>query len=238
MDYKYTGIVLSKRNIGETDRMYVIYTLEGGKIRAIARGVRKSQAKLAGHLENFMLADVFVAKNRGTGNITGAIVENDFALTRKNLEALQSAFSIARMIEKFTTWDDPDKKLFLLLQEYFESLEDILSQEKEEKIPLINLGFQFKLFDALGYLLEMDHCVSCGEKIRNEKNHFDAIQGGIICQSCSSQGKPFLPISENAIKSIRLFRKSSLKSLQKLSVQEKDLRNIERVAQDFLKSLD
>jgi DNA repair protein RecO len=165
-------------------------------------------------------------------------VEKDFTLMRKNLDALQNTFSNIKLIEKFTTWDDPDKKLFLLLQEYLESLEWIIANKKEEKIALLSLGFQFKLFDALGYLLEMDHCVHCNEKISSDKNYFDALQGGIVCTSCISRGKALLPASENAIKGIRLFRKSALKSLHKLSVQTGDLRNLERIAQHFLRSLD
>ena len=60
MEYKYTSIILDKKDVGETDRIYSFYTLEGGKIQSLAKGVRKSGAKLAGSLENFLFAGVIV----------------------------------------------------------------------------------------------------------------------------------------------------------------------------------
>ncbi len=52
MEYRYTAIVLGKKEVGETDRLYTFYTREQGKVRVVAKGVRKPEAKLAGQLEN------------------------------------------------------------------------------------------------------------------------------------------------------------------------------------------
>ena len=65
MEYRYTAIVLKKREIGETDRLYTFMTREGGKVRAKAVGVRKSEAKLASSLETLMLSDIAIVRGKG-----------------------------------------------------------------------------------------------------------------------------------------------------------------------------
>lgn len=47
MEYRYTALVLRKKEVGETDRLYTFYTKEQGKVRAVARGIRKSGARLS-----------------------------------------------------------------------------------------------------------------------------------------------------------------------------------------------
>jgi len=64
---KLTAIILSSRDINEYDRLYIMYTLEQGLVKAVAKGVRKSTAKLAGHLEPATLSEVYVARSKGWG---------------------------------------------------------------------------------------------------------------------------------------------------------------------------
>ena len=58
---RFTAIVLKKKEIGETDRLYTFYTDTIGKVQFVAKGVRNSEAKLAGQLETLMLGLVIVA---------------------------------------------------------------------------------------------------------------------------------------------------------------------------------
>jgi len=69
---KYTAIILASRDANEVNRLYIIYTLEQGLVKAVAKGVRKPAAKLAGHLEPGTLTEIYVARSRGMGQITGA----------------------------------------------------------------------------------------------------------------------------------------------------------------------
>ena len=111
MEYKYTGIILGKRDIGEADRIYSIYTLEAGKIQAKAIGVRRLNAKLAGHLETATLAEIFVAKTRGIGKITGAAALNYFGGIKKNLEAVSKVLLAFSRLNKIIFEQEKDEKI-------------------------------------------------------------------------------------------------------------------------------
>src|SRR3989339_1692485 len=97
-EFKYTAIVLGKTDVGETDRIYTFYTREAGKIRAMGRGAKKSTAKLAGNLETGNLAEVWVMKGRGLGNISGAIALNHFPGTRADFDKLDSLLGVFRIL--------------------------------------------------------------------------------------------------------------------------------------------
>lgn len=234
MDYKYTGIILDKKDIGETDRLYSIYTLESGKIKALAKGVRKASAKLAGNLENFTLADISIVKNQGTGKITASIVENNFSNLKNNFEALSKAFENVKILSQLVQFEEKDEIIFNLLKEYLETL-DRFPENNTDKIETVSLGFIFKLLDALGYGLEVGQCVSCGNLLSSHKeNYFSAESGGIICEGCFGGTERVSRISANAVKVIRIFFQNRIGPLVKLKIEAKDLRELKNISKEFL----
>lgn len=237
MEYKYTGIILNKKDIGETDRIYNVYTLEQGKISAIARGVRKSKAKLAGHLENFYLVDLTVMKNRGMGNIASSIVENNFKNLKSNFDSLAEVFKVVRNLNRLVNDQEKDERIFSLFLEYLETLNKASDgfRWSETDKNLITQGFIFKFLDLLGYKIEIARCVKCENILSQEVNFFDYTRGGIICKSCAKSTGSILSISNNSIKIIRIFFKNRISSLLKLKISKKDSIELNRISETFVK---
>ncbi len=236
MEHKYTAIILNKKDIGETDRIYTIYTLEQGKISAIARGVRKPQAKLASGLENFNLVDICIVKNKGLGNIKSVIVENSFSNARKNLEVLQNIFQVVKTFNKLVGDNESDKKVFDLLAEYLLVIDKIVVKNDNQlsEIKLLSIGFAFKLLDLLGYRAEVSCCVICRNGISAGQNYFSAKRGGVLCVKCVTEIQNKFFVSENAIKIMRIFLTNKLKSLVKLRVEKKDINELKIILRNFL----
>ncbi|MEI7890796.1 MAG: DNA repair protein RecO [bacterium] len=244
MEYKYTAIILNKKNIGETDRLYVLYTLEGGKISSIAKGVRKPQAKLAASLENITLADVCVIRSRGLGKITSSIVENNFTLLKGDCGALLDVFLGLSVFEKLIDFENPDQLVFLLLKDYLEAMDfyvagNLLNIDDDNlniKYSLIRLGFLVKLLDLLGFAIEVENCVSCGNKLSQDLIYFGSKQGGALCQNCiMGHENIVLRINANVVKIIRLFLKNKLSTVPKISVKQVDCDQVQLVVDDFLR---
>jgi DNA repair protein RecO (recombination protein O) len=242
MDYKYTGIILDKRNVGETDRIYSIYTLESGKIRVLAKSVRKANAKLAGFLENFTLAEIFTAKSQGMGKITGSLVISDFSSIRKDIDIIKDIFISVRLLDKLIKEENSDPEIFNLLRNYLEAMNELAikkkksgSEDAEEKNGIISLGFVFKLFNELGYKMEINSCTLCGEKIKEGDNFFDPESGGVVCKKCFPGSNSKIRMNSNSIKIIRIFFQNSIKSLVKIKADKKDIDNLKIVSQEFIK---
>ncbi|KKQ61093.1 MAG: repair protein RecO protein [Parcubacteria group bacterium GW2011_GWC1_38_22] len=236
MEYKYTGIILNKWDVGETDRIYSIYTLEGGKIRSLAKGVRKSHAKLASSLENITLADITIVRARGLGKITGSIVEQNFSALKQDCDALLETFLSLSIFDKIVDFDSSDKDVFELLKNYLTAVDQLAQSEGSEKYLMLRLGFMIKLLDALGYSIEVSSCVICQSSLDENALNFNSEHGGTLCASCGKENLGgSLPIKANAIKMMRLFLKNDIRAHVKVRSTLEDCDSVRLVVDDFLR---
>lgn len=236
MDYKYHGIILGKIDIAETDRVYAIYTEEAGKIRIIAKGVRKPNAKLAGSLEPLTYAEIFAARGQGLGKITGAIPVENFSAVKADFELLSRILRVFKILQKTISEEEKDEKFFRLLLEYLETMEKLAEAEEDRKIQkaeILTLGFLVKFLDQMGYRIEVRQCVKCGEKLQPQGNFFSASLGGIICSRCAPKEQNKINAGAESIKLLRIFLKNDIKNLIKLQVPAKDINS----AKVIIKSL-
>lgn len=233
MKNKYTAVILGKYDVGEADRIYVAYTREAGKIRVMAQGVKKPQAKLAGHLENFNLVDLSVVRKNGMGRIVGSIVENNFSHLRNNLDALKCAFAAARILDRLTESEEKDAGSFQLLLQLLEALDEEARNEKSN-FDIVLHGFIFNLFSNMGYGIEAKNCVRCSANLSESGSYFSPELGGIVCRGCSGKTKNKIEASGNAIKLIRIFMRNKIGVLVKLRVDDGDLNNLEMISGRFL----
>lgn len=235
MEYKFHGIILSKNDVGETDRIYTVYSLEAGKVRLAAKGVRKPNARLAGNLEPVSFAEIFVAKNRGQGNITGAVPADGFMEIKKNLAAIEKVFYIFKIFSKLVVDEEKDEKIFQLLLEYLQVMDKTVEESGDElKMDILTFGFIFKLLRFLGYGLEMKKCVKCSAKLFPGKNFFSAQRGGVICEQCSAKEMKRLKISDESVKFIRIFLENRMGSLEKIKSEKNNINNLKLIANDMI----
>jgi len=236
MEYKYTGIILGRRNVGETDRICTIYTLEGGKIRSLAKGVKKPHAKLAASLENITLADITIVRTRGLGKITGSIIENSFPGLKGNCDALLETFAAMSLFDKLVDFESPDKKVFNLLRSYLETCEKCAKNKSSEKYALLRLGFTVKLLYELGYAIEANLCVACRSSLSKDSLWFSSQHGGVLCATCAGENMgPLIPIHANAVKMIRLFLQNNMSALSKIQATREDCDSARLAIDDFLR---
>lgn len=237
MEYKYTGIILNKKDVGETDRFYTLYTLEMGKIKSLAKGVRKAQAKLAGSLETITLSDITIAKSRGMGKITGSIAENNYVNIKNNCDALLEVFKSFSIFNKLVDFESKDIAVFNLLVQYLDSMERLTEKEiAKEQLSLISCGFIVKLLHTLGYGIEVRYCSFCGGKISDANIYFSSKSGGVICTDCRKKvNQNGFAVSANVIKTVRIFLANNISSLSKLKLDKKELHGVNMILQDFLR---
>lgn len=228
MEYRYRALVLRKREVGETDRIYTFFTREAGKITALAKGVRKSEAKLASALETGSEADVTVVRTRGMGKIAGAILENSYAAIRENFNSLRLVVNALDVFDKLVEPDEPDEVLFEILIQYLVTMELFSQKQEFERMRLIDLGFFFQMVFHLGYTLQLYHCSVSGEKlIPGQKYVLSPSQGGVVSMKYASQIKDGIIVDAETIKTLRIFGRHKLLLMAKLIVGPKTLIEIE-----------
>ena len=121
--YKVDGIILKRTNVGETDRILTIYTEKHGKIRAIAKGVRRITSRKGGSLELFNLVSLFISSGKNLDIITETSVVNSFSGWRKDLRSVGVAYYLCELIDKLTPDGQNNRQVFELLKESLDSID-------------------------------------------------------------------------------------------------------------------
>lgn len=113
--YRTTALILSRRDYGEADRLLTLFTPNLGKQEWIAKGIRKTTSRKAGHLELFTHASLLVAKARTWDIITEATTIESFRYLRETLETIAYANYLCELVSCFTEADDDNQPLWDLL---------------------------------------------------------------------------------------------------------------------------
>lgn len=236
MELRYTAIVIGKREIGETDRLYTFMTRESGKVRAKAIGVRKSEAKLASSLETLTLSDVTVVRSRGIGRVAGAIAEETFPNLRSDLDTLSQALEAVRVFDSLVGLEEPDPAIFELLHEYLSLLDGLAENRERGFAGLLSEGFYMKLASELGYHLETSACAVSGERLGSgDRYFFSPDAGGIVL--AANADRYSVAVSENAVKLLRIFFSNRLSSLRKVRAERRDVEELSRIRAVFFRHI-
>lgn len=141
-----TAIVLSRIDYGEADRILTLLTPEYGKLRLLARGVRRIKSKLAGGIELFSVSNVTFVKGRSEmGTLISSRLQKHYGSIVQDLDRTMLGYELIKRLNK-NTEDMPEPEYFLLLQQSFEALDD-----KDTPLPLIQFWFDFQLLRIGGH---------------------------------------------------------------------------------------
>lgn len=118
------GIVLSRTNFGEADRIVTFLTPGHGKLRLMAKGVRKSKSKLAGGIELFSVSDITFIRGRGDiGTLVSSRLKNHYAGIVRDIDRTMLGYDLIKRLNKAIE-DEPEEEYFDLLRHTFEALEE------------------------------------------------------------------------------------------------------------------
>lgn len=174
------GIVLRGYPFGEADRVVVLLSPNNGKIRTVAKGVRKTKSRFGGRLEPFTHVDLVLYEGRNLDTITQVAVIEPFPRLREDLDAVVAAGTMVEAADAVAQEDEASTRLFLLLHRGLRSLE--AGHRSKDLIT----SFLLKLADVVGVAPALVQCASCG---RSEDLHrFSFAAGGVVCSSCRTEG--------------------------------------------------
>lgn len=138
------GVILKRRSSGEADRILTIFTRQFGKLRVIAKGIRKIQSKRAPHLEVFRRVRFSTSTSNPIPYLTEveSIGDNQFSLI--NLRSVTGAYYICELVDAFL----PEK---MENEEVYELLLRALRSLQTEKQEVVIKEFPRLLLVILGY---------------------------------------------------------------------------------------
>lgn len=201
--YRTEAVVLRRQDLGETDRLFTLLTPGQGKVRAVAKGVRRPGSRKAGHLEPFIQVDLLLARGRELDVITQAEAIHTYPRLREDLLRFGQACYLIELVDRFALEQEGQPALYRLLVEMLGLLE-----AGREAGAVLRYG-QLRLLELAGYQPELFRCLSCGEALQPVAQFFSFAEGGARCPRCGPGPSDSRHLSLAALKVLRHNQRSS-----------------------------
>ena len=173
--YRDKGVVLRSYKLGESDRIVVLMTEHHGKIRAVAKGIRKTKSKIGARLEPMSHVEIQLYKGRELDTVSQVELIDSSARLHNNLDKLTQGMSMLEAVDQIAEDREPSPHLYRMLHGALNAL-------MEQESPVMLAAFYWKLLAAEGVSPQVHACVRCA--VTDGLAAFDIFQGGVQCRTC------------------------------------------------------
>ncbi len=183
--------MLRTYKLGEADRIVVFLTKARGKVRAVAKGVRKTKSKFGSRLEPMSHCVLQFYEGRELDIVTQAESIDNFRAVREDLDRIGRGVSMLEVADQLAQEGEVNPQLYRMLLGALRTLETSAS-------PLVTPAFYWKVLALEGYRPEVETCVQCGVD-DTPLVAFDVESGGLLCRTC----RRGTPVSADAVMMMR-----------------------------------
>lgn len=229
--YKTEAVVLKQFALGEADRILTLFSPEMGKIRAVAKSVRRTKSRLRGQLELLNQATVSLSLGRNLDVVNEAQIVNSFQTFKTDLERVSRGMYIAELVDHFSTEREPNFNLYQLLILGLGWMGEATDPD------LVVRYFEIQLLRLTGYTPEIVDCVECRETLLPGDHFFSPAEGGVLCESCRvGSDDVMVPVTLNTMKVLRfLTRERRYDNIDALGVSPAIVSSIERLTRNYIR---
>lgn len=146
--FKTDAIVIRRVSFSETDRIVTLLTPNFGKLRCIAKGIKRIHSRKAAHLELFNQISAYIVNAKTFGIITEALQIESFHKLRENLVSIAYAYKAAEQVDRLCVEGVENQTVYSSLLNLYSRLDE----GQVEKFPFFSEQFTRELLWELGYL--------------------------------------------------------------------------------------
>ncbi len=184
--FRDRGVVVRTIRLGEADRIVTLMTERHGKVRAVAKGVRRTTSKFGSRLEPLTHVALLGWQGRGDlDTITQVETIDTFRAVREDLDRMSAALSMLEVVDQVGQERHANPRLYEMAVGAIGALADHHS-------PMVTPAFFLKVLALEGSAPVLDACVSCGQDADELLVAFDLLEGGVLCRTCR-RGRPLTP---------------------------------------------
>ena len=197
--YRDEGIVLRTIKLGEADRIVTFLTRGHGKVRAVAKGVRKTSSRFGARLEPTSRVALQCYQGRELDVVTQVETLEANRALREEYVLLTHAVPMLEAVDQIAQEREPNPALYRMLSRALHTLAELRN-------PLVTPAFFWKLLSLEGFHPMLDGCARCGNAPETgdddtELVAFDLDEGGTLCRACARGGGR--PVSPAALELLR-----------------------------------
>jgi DNA repair protein RecO (recombination protein O) len=228
---KTEAVVLRSIRFSEADCVLHLYTLERGRLGAIAKGVRKTRSRFGARLEPMSHVDLLLHQGRGElALVQGAELVRSHERSRADAYRFAVGHIALEAMLRLFVEQDSQPPAFHALTRFLDLLDDVDAElPAQPALDPLALSFQLKLLWLSGYLPHLAGCAACGET-GIPLVGFSARAGGAVCADCAAGA---LPVSEAGFVAIRTLLERSLAAAHDAGLRGDGLRPCLRVIESL-----
>lgn len=228
--YTTDAIVLSRFDLGEADRVLTLITPDAGKLKAIAKGIRKPTSRIGGSLEPFAELTVALARGRTFDVVTQVSVGHAWLRLRDDLESAATAWYLAELADRSLEERHAAEPLYTLLRRAYELLDAEMAPGRVAR------WFEMHLLDELGVRPEVDRCVECDRVLESdERFRWVPPVGGIVCDRCPGPPHDRTALTLEALKLLKAYQRLDIEALAGLRLSMAVEREVETALREFVR---
>ncbi|HEY7707390.1 MAG TPA: DNA repair protein RecO [Gaiellaceae bacterium] len=181
--YKTEAIVLRSLRFGEADRVLHLYTLDRGRVGAVAKGIRRTKSRFGGRLEPLSHVELVLHEGRGElQTITGVQLLDPHSAARDSHYRLSVGFVALEAMLRLFPEQEANDRAFSALARFLELLDEVEPVDARPALDPLVLAFQLKLLWLSGYLPHLTSCAECGGE--SGLVGYSPRAGGAVCGNC------------------------------------------------------
>lgn len=224
---KTKGIILSESKMGDFDKMVTILT-PYGKIGCAAKGARKPKSLLMAGTQYFCFGEYMLFKSANSYNINSCDTIELFYNLRTDLDKLNYAVEICKIVENVTY---ENQNTYKILQLVLNTL--YMISETDKNLELIASVFRIRLLCLLGFMPNIKECTACNQN--KQIAYFSIANDGFKCINCGKVDKSAISISPTIVDAIRYIITAPAKKIFSFELGEEDLKEISLISKVYLK---
>jgi DNA repair protein RecO (recombination protein O) len=228
--YVTDAIVLSRFDLGEADRVLTLITPDHGKLKAIAKGIRRPTSRLGGSLEPFAELTLGLARGRTFDVVTEVRVSHAWLALRDNLESAATAWYLAELADRSLEERHEAQPMYALLRRAYELLDAGMAPGRVAR------WYEMHLADELGQRPEVDRCVECDRMLEaSETFRWVPPLGGVVCSRCPGPPADRAGLTLEALKLLKAYQRLDAEAIAGLRLSEATEREVEASMRDFMR---
>src|SRR5512141_2614205 len=228
--YVTVAIVLSRFDLGEADRVLTLITPHYGKLKAIAKGIRRPTSRLGGSLEPFAELNVALARGRTFDVVTEVRVGHAWLALRDRLESAATAWYLAELADRSLEERHEAEPLYALLRRAYELLDAGMAPGRVAR------WYEMHLADELGQRPEVDRCVECDRMLEpSESFRWVPPLGGVLCERHPGPPASVAGLSVEGLKLLKAYQRMDIEAIAALRLPEAVEREVEGGMRDFMR---
>ena len=219
---KMSGIIICENNLGDYDKMLTMLTPGLGKISCVAKGARRQKSALLAGTQFLCFGEYMMYKGANTYNINSCQTIEVFYNLRTDLDKLNYAVEITKIIRDVT---EENQNCYKILQLFLNTL--YILSETDKNPELIVSIFKLKLLCLLGFTPRIQECINCKQK--ENLQYFSLRDNGFKCEACARQDKGALQMSESTVNAIKYIIMAPPKKLYSFNLKDESLNELKLI---------